>query len=90
MKETIQSKINQSVISKYFATYNVVTDGEFTLRFLTPYTRRCIDISQDSQYLCRGARDMQLTVLYRMGLISAPTDEAFTATSNRVLGKDQK
>ena len=27
--------------------------------------------------LCRGARDHQLTLFYRMGLIDAPTDEAW-------------
>ena len=36
-------------------------------------------------HLCRGARDEQLTILYRMGLIPEPTDKAFEETSRRVL-----
>ena len=36
-------------------------------------------------HLCRGARDEQLTILYRMGLIPEPTDAAFAETSRRVL-----
>lgn len=38
-------------------------------------------------HLCRGARDEQLTILYRLGLLSEPTDATFTETSNRVLGE---
>jgi hypothetical protein len=37
-------------------------------------------------HLCRGARDEQLTILYRMGLIPEPTDAAFAETSRRILG----
>ena len=29
--------------------------------------------------ICRGGRDWQLQVWHRMGLITAPTDEALTA-----------
>jgi hypothetical protein len=29
--------------------------------------------------LCRGARDFQTQALYRMGFLSAPTDEAWMA-----------
>ena len=36
-------------------------------------------------HLCRGARDEQLTILYRMGFIPEPTDKAFEETSRRVL-----
>lgn len=32
-------------------------------------------------HLCRGARNHQLTLLYRLGLIEAETDEAFTKAS---------
>lgn len=28
-------------------------------------------------HLCRGARDFQLTIFYRLGVIEAPTDEAW-------------
>ena len=28
-------------------------------------------------HLCRGARDWQLQILYRMGYLAAPTDEAW-------------
>jgi len=35
-------------------------------------------------HLCRGARDAQLVVLHRMGMLSEPTDEAFRATSERL------
>jgi hypothetical protein len=34
-------------------------------------------------HLCRGARDFQLTILYRMGMIAAPTDHAFREASER-------
>ena len=30
-------------------------------------------------HLCRGARDLQLTVFYRLGFLSTPTDEAWAA-----------
>jgi len=30
-------------------------------------------------HLCRGARDFQLTLLHRLGVLSAPTDEAWAA-----------
>jgi hypothetical protein len=30
-------------------------------------------------HLCRGARDLQLKILTAMGMIPAPTDEAFSA-----------
>ena len=36
-------------------------------------------------HLCRGARDIQLRVLTAMGLLSEPTDAAFTATSTKYL-----
>jgi hypothetical protein len=36
-------------------------------------------------HLCRGARDEQLTILYRVGFIEAETDEAF-AKRSRELG----
>jgi hypothetical protein len=32
-------------------------------------------------HLCRGQRDVQLELLYRMGLLSEPTDAAFRAKS---------
>jgi len=38
-------------------------------------------------HLCRGARDMQLTILHRLGLIAEPTDEAFKEASDRILGR---
>lgn len=34
--------------------------------------------------LCRGARNEQLTLLHRMRLIDAPTDEAFTRKSKEL------
>jgi hypothetical protein len=36
-------------------------------------------------HLCRGARDEQLTILHRMGLIPEPTDRAFMEASERIL-----
>lgn len=32
---------------------------------------------KDATHLCRGARDYQLQIMYRLGFISAPTDEAW-------------
>ena len=37
-------------------------------------------------HLCRGARDFQLTLLFRMGFISEPTDEAFRKASEATIG----
>ena len=34
-------------------------------------------------HLCRGARDHQLTLLYRLGLIESETDEAFASASRK-------
>ena len=34
-------------------------------------------------HLCRGARDEQLTILYRLGMLSEPTDAAFAEASER-------
>jgi hypothetical protein len=36
-------------------------------------------------HLCRGARDFQLTIFHRMGVIDAPTDQAW---SRRVASKE--
>lgn len=36
-------------------------------------------------HLCRGARDFQLTILHRMGMIAEPTDEAFKEASEAAL-----
>jgi hypothetical protein len=35
-------------------------------------------------HLCRGARDVQLQCLYRMGLIDAPSDNAFERKSREL------
>jgi hypothetical protein len=35
-------------------------------------------------HLCRGARDVQLTILHRMRLIDEPTDEAFRRKSQEL------
>lgn len=34
-------------------------------------------------HLCRGARNQQLTILFRLGLIEAETDAAFAEASRR-------
>lgn len=38
-------------------------------------------------HLCRGARDEQLNLLHRMGMIHEATDKAFKETSDRILSK---
>lgn len=35
-------------------------------------------------HLCRGSRDYQLEMLYRLGFIVAPTDEAFALKSKEL------
>ena len=35
-------------------------------------------------HLCRGSRDYQLEILYRLGMIVAPTDEAFALKSKEL------
>ncbi len=37
----------------------------------------------DNRTLCRGARNWQLTILFRLGYIEAETDEAFEAASRK-------
>lgn len=34
-------------------------------------------------HLCRGSRDEQLTILFRMGMLPEPTDKAFAEASAR-------
>jgi len=34
-------------------------------------------------HLCRGARDEQLTILFRLGMLPEPTDRAFAEASAR-------
>lgn len=41
--------------------------------------------SKKETHLCRGARDHQLTLLYRIGLLPKPTDKAFAEASAKVL-----
>ena len=36
-------------------------------------------------HLCRGARDEQLTILFRLGMLPEPTDRAFAEASARYL-----
>lgn len=36
-------------------------------------------------HLCRGARDVQLTILHRLGMIAEPTDAAFAEASEKHL-----
>jgi hypothetical protein len=36
-------------------------------------------------HLCRGARDFQLTLMHRMGMIAAPTNAAFSEASRKAL-----
>lgn len=38
-------------------------------------------------HLCRGARDFQLTLMDRMGVIAEPTDAAFAQTSVNALAR---
>lgn len=41
---------------------------------------------QPETHLCRDALEFQATILYRMGMIDEPTDEAFRAKSKEALG----
>lgn len=51
--------------------------------------QRCLDSSQichsTDSTLCRGARDYQLTIFYRLGFLAAPTDEEW-AKKRKELG----
>ena len=40
-------------------------------------------------HLCRGARDEQLVLLHRLGLLAEPTDECFRETSTQILGGER-
>jgi len=35
-------------------------------------------------HLCRGARDFQIQIFYRMGILDAETDEAWTKAQERI------
>lgn len=35
-------------------------------------------------HLCRGARDFQLKIFYRMGILDAPTDEAWAKAARKL------
>ena len=37
-------------------------------------------------HLCRGARDHQLPIFFRLGVIDAPTDEAWARRAHELLG----
>lgn len=41
-------------------------------------------------HLCRGARDFQIQILYGMGLLREPTDEAFAEASINYCKRLQK
>lgn len=41
-------------------------------------------------HLCRGARDVQLKVMHRLGVISAPTDAAWRATWKKISSVKRK
>lgn len=51
--------------------------------------KRCLSASQichsTDSTLCRGARDYQLQIFYRMGFLAAPTDEEW-AKKRKELG----
>lgn len=44
----------------------------------------------DNKTLCRGARDQQLTVFHRLGVIKAPTDEAWAEAWEKAKAKGAK
>lgn len=51
-----------------------------TDRILTDGSQMCHSTGWPmSTHLCRGARDVQLSVFYAIGFLSAPTDEAWSA-----------
>ena len=54
--------------------------SEIQRRILTEASQIChhpVIYSQPETHLCRGARDFQLEMFYRLGVIDAPTDEAW-------------
>lgn len=42
--------------------------------------------SVNNKMICKGGRDLQLRVLFAIGLIESPTDEAFNAAMDKALG----
>lgn len=68
------------------------TDGDLGLR--NSVTSRLLSVSQTCHstgvaigkrrdtHICRGARDWQLTIMHRLGVISAPTDAEWAAKWN--------
>lgn len=67
--------------------------GHLTQSALTEASRECHSTGSNGvnvrtgkkPKLCRGARDLQLQVFYRLGIIEAPTDEAW-AKQRKELG----
>ena len=54
----------------------------YVLRFRGSHTCH----TTNDKTLCRGGRDLQLNLLASMGVITAPTDEAFDAASRAAMG----
>lgn len=51
-----------------------------TARVLTAGSQMCHTSGwPEGTHLCRGARDVQLTVMHRLGLLAEPADEAWDA-----------
>jgi hypothetical protein len=91
-RRTRRNSANMPVMKRQCATCPFRTDerGQYDdPRLVSKIQHQCLN--QASQichhpslegkpetHLCRGARDFQLTIFYRMGIIDAPTDEAWS------------
>jgi hypothetical protein len=79
------------VMAQQCATCPFKVDPELAARVLSRTLFRASQIchhpalhGKRETHLCRGARDAQLELLYRMGLIDAATNEAFTRKSREL------
>jgi hypothetical protein len=70
------------------ANGNIELRTRISLRILTDSSQTChstgVVFGRADTHLCRGARDLQLTVLHRIGFLPAPTDEAWAEKLNEL------
>lgn len=49
-----------------------------------------VAVGKKDTHICRGARDWQLMILYRMRILKAPTDEAWQLRAQELKNHEQK
>lgn len=55
-------------------------------RILTEASQLCHHV--DNKLLCRGARDYQIEIYHRLGVLAEPTDKAWSEAYERIRSKN--